>query len=135
MMNVQENYLRWIDDKILEHQTQIARLTVARQVMEEMPATRLEVQVRRQLEGPKRTKRQPTRSESRVVEQHIINWLGEHANSWPIELINGLGIGTSKEARRPYYNAITKLVKQGALEREDGRYRLAGSALPAQQVG
>lgn len=123
-MNTHQAYLKWIDDKILEHQTEIARLTVARQVLEEMPALRLEGQVKRQIEGHRKPKRQPTRSEIRAVQQHIINWIGANPSTKPIDMLNGLGIGSDKTARRPFYNAVSRLVQQGVLANENGRYSL-----------
>lgn len=124
-MNTHQAYLEWIDQKIHEHQTEIARLTVARQVLGEMPGLQ-----QPRLSKPRiKTSRHPTRGESRAVQQHVINWIGANPGAKPIDMLNGLGVAVDKAARRPFYNAMTRLMKEGALIRDDdGRYSLAAES-------
>jgi hypothetical protein len=124
-MSTHQAYLEWIDQKILEHQTEIARLTVARSVLEDMPGLRLQGQVERA--KPLKKKRQPSRAESSTVRLSIINVLKQFGTQGakPIAIINLLGIGPGKDERRPIYNAISRMEKDGALVKAvDGTYGL-----------
>jgi hypothetical protein len=119
-MNTQQAYLEWIDQKILEHQTEIARLTVARDVLMEMPGKRLEGKVERAV----KRQRHPTRADVKIVHQHIINRLSDKPMK-PIEIINAMGIGPTKEERRSWYNGLARLVKDGVLMKDaEGKYHL-----------
>ena len=128
-MNTHQAYLEWIDQKIHEHQTEIARLTVARSVLEDMPghvakAPRLQL-------APKR-KYHPTRQQTKVVHQRILDHLAEVPMK-PIEMLNAMVVGTSKEERRPFYNALARLVKEGVLHKDaDGKYHPAAPVLAHQ---
>jgi hypothetical protein len=128
-----QGYLDWLDAKILEHQTEVARLTVARDVILEMPARRIEGAVARGEPTPAK-KRQSTRHESRAVRTEILGALGNlpPAGAKPIEILHALGIGSGKAERRPYYNALSRLERDGAVIK---RVLVAGQgnvyALPA----
>ena len=138
-MNTHQAYLEWIDQKILEHQTEIARLTVARSVLEDMPGLRLQGKVERE----KKRQHHPTRAESKGVRMEILGVLQKTmppVGGKPIEILNALGVGTGKADRRPYYNALSRMEKDGAVIRSaDGLYALPyptqKEPVPAHQSG
>ena len=115
MTDIRQAYIDWLEAKIHEHQTEVARLSVALEVFLEMPTKRLQGAVER----AKPKKQTIGRAATRQVEQHILDLLKESpgAGLKPIEILNRLGISSDKSARRPWYNALSRLEKQGALVR------------------
>lgn len=130
MTDIKNTYIVWLEDKIREHQTEVARLTVALDVFLEMPVRRLEGKIEREAK-PKRVR--PTDAENKMVRQQVLNHLGNIPKR-PVELFNAMGIASTHKARKPYYNALTRMLADGLVYRDpEHRYALISTPkIPAQ---
>lgn len=123
-----KTYIEWIDSQLEFHQTEVARLTIARGVVEEA-ATALDIMRHKPKAEPKPPKAPKTQPVTRVNEgdmwrTKIISHLAEHGPHDSNALIEAFGL-SGKQGRQKVYNAVSKMRIDGLLDKtEEGVYSL-----------
>ena len=113
-------YLDWIEDKINRHQTEIARLTIAREVVIEAAKT-FKLLEPKQLPSPPPGEKPKRRSpRPPLPREEVLQLLTERGPLTSREVVNALNA-----EEKQTWNALYHMRKSGAIRRlDDGRYAM-----------
>ena len=127
------SYIEWIDQQILKYQKEIAKLTVARDVIKSIPSRDLPAQKKpvKLLAAPKPVKaRSPGRKYSYEVRAALANSADGLTSA---DVINALGF-TQQIDKQAVYNALSWMSINGVITRDENTriFRIARPAKPTQ---
>ena len=114
-------YLEWIDDEILRHQTEIARLTVARSVIEEASDKLKRVAAPKLLAKPAK-KRAYAKGDTRGKIVAVMTEIGRAAK--PKEISDLVTEDNPDITAKMVWNALYNARITGQVVRKDGLYSL-----------
>jgi hypothetical protein len=126
-----KTYLEWIDNQLEYHQTEVARLTIARGVVEEAAAALDIIRHKPEKKIPSlqiAQEKKPKSTVKRVFDGEqwrtkVLKFLAENGPHDSNALIEAFDAGHSKQEKQKIYNTVSKLRLDGILVKsEDGVY-------------